>query len=153
MAAPLFMSNDLRTISSEARSILQNKIAISINQDPLGFQGRRLIKVTPSSPSQISAFPLVVNLSVASSSRRRAALKCSGAPCRTTPALWCSSAAGPTCRTATRRPSASSTTHPDTTRCVSDQGWATPVREGRIQAGFSVRLVENAFTWDSRFPG
>lgn len=46
MAAPLFMSNDLRTISSEARSILQNKIAISINQDPLGFQGRRLVKVT-----------------------------------------------------------------------------------------------------------
>lgn len=61
MAAPLFMSNDLRAISSEARSILQNKIAIGINQDPLGFQGRRLVKVTPSSPSQISAFPLDMN--------------------------------------------------------------------------------------------
>lgn len=46
MAAPLFMSNDLRTISDEARSILQNKIAIAINQDRLGFQGRRLLKVT-----------------------------------------------------------------------------------------------------------
>lgn len=46
MAAPLFMSNDLRTISSGARSILQNKMAISINQDPLGIQGRRLVKVT-----------------------------------------------------------------------------------------------------------
>lgn len=46
MAAPLFMSNDLRTISSGARSILQNKMAISINQDPLGIQGRRIIKVT-----------------------------------------------------------------------------------------------------------
>lgn len=153
MAAPLFMSNDLRTISSEARSILQNKIAISINQDPLGFQGRRLVKVTPSSPPQISAFPLDLNLSVVSSFRRRAALKCFGAPCRTTPALWCSSAAGPTCRTATRLPSASSTTHPDTTRCVSDQGWAMPVRQGWIQAGISVLLVENAFTRGSRFPG
>lgn len=46
MAAPLFMSNDLRTISSGARNILQNKMAITINQDPLGIQGRRLVKVT-----------------------------------------------------------------------------------------------------------
>lgn len=46
MAAPLFMSNDLRTISSGARSILQNKMAISINQDPMGVQGRRIVKVT-----------------------------------------------------------------------------------------------------------
>lgn len=44
MAAPLFMSNDLRTISSGARAILQNKVAIGINQDPLGVQGRRLFK-------------------------------------------------------------------------------------------------------------
>ncbi|KAM9355585.1 alpha-N-acetylgalactosaminidase [Pholidichthys leucotaenia] len=44
MAAPLFMSNDLRTISSGARSILQNKMAISINQDPMGIQGRRILK-------------------------------------------------------------------------------------------------------------
>lgn len=47
MAAPLFMSNDLRTISSGARTILQNKVAIGINQDPMGVQGRRLIKVRP----------------------------------------------------------------------------------------------------------
>lgn len=46
MAAPLFMSNDLRTISSGARKILQNKMAIFINQDPMGIQGRRIIKVT-----------------------------------------------------------------------------------------------------------
>lgn len=46
MAAPLFMSNDLRTISSGARNILQNKMAISINQDPMGIQGRRIVKVT-----------------------------------------------------------------------------------------------------------
>ncbi|XP_068609804.1 alpha-N-acetylgalactosaminidase [Brachionichthys hirsutus] len=44
MAAPLFMSNDLRTISSGARSILQNQMAISINQDPMGIQGRRIVK-------------------------------------------------------------------------------------------------------------
>lgn len=46
MAAPLYMSNDLRTISAEARAILQNKVAIAINQDPLGIQGRRIVKVT-----------------------------------------------------------------------------------------------------------
>lgn len=44
MAAPLFMSNDLRTISSGARNILQNKVVISVNQDPMGIQGRRIIK-------------------------------------------------------------------------------------------------------------
>lgn len=44
MAAPLFMSNDLRTISSGARSILQNKMVISINQDAMGIQGRRIVK-------------------------------------------------------------------------------------------------------------
>ncbi|XP_072518498.1 alpha-N-acetylgalactosaminidase [Salminus brasiliensis] len=44
MAAPLLMSNDLRTLNSGARAILQNKVAIAINQDPLGIQGRRLIK-------------------------------------------------------------------------------------------------------------
>ncbi|KAF7666556.1 hypothetical protein LDENG_00101500 [Lucifuga dentata] len=44
LAAPLFMSNDLRTISSGARTILQNKMAIAINQDPLGIQGRRILK-------------------------------------------------------------------------------------------------------------
>ncbi|XP_070843167.1 alpha-N-acetylgalactosaminidase-like [Chaetodon trifascialis] len=44
MAAPLYMSNDLRSISSGARSILQNKMAISINQDPMGIQGRRIVK-------------------------------------------------------------------------------------------------------------
>ncbi|XP_051974339.1 alpha-N-acetylgalactosaminidase [Xyrauchen texanus] len=44
LAAPLFMSNDLRMISSGARTILQNKVAIGINQDPLGIQGKRLLK-------------------------------------------------------------------------------------------------------------
>lgn len=45
MAAPLFISNDLRTISSGAQSILRNEMAISINQDALGIQGRRIVKV------------------------------------------------------------------------------------------------------------
>ncbi|XP_036412361.1 alpha-N-acetylgalactosaminidase-like isoform X1 [Colossoma macropomum] len=44
MAAPLIMSNDLRTLTGEARNILQNKAAIAINQDPLGIQGRRILQ-------------------------------------------------------------------------------------------------------------
>ncbi|XP_078130759.1 alpha-N-acetylgalactosaminidase-like [Sander vitreus] len=61
MAAPLFMSNDLRTVSSGARSILQNKMAISINQDAMGIQGRRILK----EKSQIQVFwrPLSNNAS------------------------------------------------------------------------------------------
>lgn len=51
MAAPLYMSNDLRSISAEARAILQNKLAIAINQDPLGIQGRRIVKVMPPTPT------------------------------------------------------------------------------------------------------
>ncbi|XP_060633131.2 alpha-N-acetylgalactosaminidase [Anolis sagrei] len=44
MAAPLFMSTDLRTISESAKEILQNKLMIKINQDPLGIQGRRILQ-------------------------------------------------------------------------------------------------------------
>ncbi|NXB27698.1 AGAL galactosidase, partial [Eulacestoma nigropectus] len=44
MAAPLFMSNDLRHISPEAKCLLQNKEVIAINQDPLGKQGYQLAK-------------------------------------------------------------------------------------------------------------
>ncbi|KAG7476111.1 alpha-N-acetylgalactosaminidase-like isoform X1 [Solea senegalensis] len=44
MAAPLIMSNDLRNLDNSARAILQNKMAITINQDPLGIQGRRLLQ-------------------------------------------------------------------------------------------------------------
>ncbi|XP_062989692.1 alpha-N-acetylgalactosaminidase [Elgaria multicarinata webbii] len=44
MAAPLLMSMDLRTISESAQEILQNKLMIKINQDPLGIQGRRILK-------------------------------------------------------------------------------------------------------------
>jgi len=42
IAAPLLMSNDLRTISPEALSILRNKEIIAVNQDPLGIQGKRV---------------------------------------------------------------------------------------------------------------
>ncbi|RMB98310.1 hypothetical protein DUI87_25215 [Hirundo rustica rustica] len=44
MAAPLFMSNDLRHISPEAKRLLQNKEVIAINQDPLGKQGYQIAK-------------------------------------------------------------------------------------------------------------
>ena len=47
-AAPLLMSVDLRTIKPDYRAILQNKKIISVNQDRLGIQGRRIYKVSPS---------------------------------------------------------------------------------------------------------
>lgn len=107
MAAPLYMSNDLRSISAEARSILQNKVAIGINQDPLGIQGRRIVKVTsPPALLRRSVFRtrlLFLNPPSWSPrpSRRRPVSRCSGEPCPAVPALWFSSAAAPTCRTAT----------------------------------------------------
>lgn len=45
LAAPLLMSTDLRTISPQNMDILQNPLMIKINQDPLGIQGRRILKV------------------------------------------------------------------------------------------------------------
>ncbi|TKC39210.1 hypothetical protein EI555_007797 [Monodon monoceros] len=44
LAAPLFMSTDLRTISAQNMDILQNPLMIKINQDPLGIQGHRILK-------------------------------------------------------------------------------------------------------------
>lgn len=44
LAAPLFMSNDLRTISRPDMYILQNKLLIRISQDPLAIQGRMLLQ-------------------------------------------------------------------------------------------------------------
>uniref|UniRef100_A0AC11E5D6 Alpha-N-acetylgalactosaminidase n=1 Tax=Ovis aries TaxID=9940 RepID=A0AC11E5D6_SHEEP len=44
LAAPLLMSTDLRTISAQNVDILQNPLMIKINQDPLGIQGRRILK-------------------------------------------------------------------------------------------------------------
>lgn len=45
LAAPLLMSVDLRTIRPEYKAILQNRKIISVDQDPLGIQGRRIYKV------------------------------------------------------------------------------------------------------------
>ena len=45
LAAPLIMSNDLRSIRPEMKAILQNKNVIAVDQDPLGIQGRRLSNV------------------------------------------------------------------------------------------------------------
>nr|XP_020664052.1 alpha-N-acetylgalactosaminidase-like isoform X1 [Pogona vitticeps] len=44
LAAPFFMSCNLRTISEEAKDLLQNPLLIYINQDSLGIQGRRITK-------------------------------------------------------------------------------------------------------------
>jgi alpha-N-acetylgalactosaminidase len=43
-ASPLFMSNDLRSISLDAVDILTNREVIAVNQDPLGVQGRRVFR-------------------------------------------------------------------------------------------------------------
>ena len=45
LAAPLLMSVDLRTIRPEYKAILQNRKIITVDQDPLGIQGRRIYKV------------------------------------------------------------------------------------------------------------
>lgn len=45
LAAPLFMSVDLRTMKTEMKDILLNERVIAIDQDPLGVQGRRIRKV------------------------------------------------------------------------------------------------------------
>ena len=43
-AAPLYMSNDLRHIDPASVKLLQNKLFISINQDPMGKAGRLAFK-------------------------------------------------------------------------------------------------------------
>jgi len=42
MAAPLIMSNDLRTVPSAYKAILQNKEVIAVDQDPKGLSGLRI---------------------------------------------------------------------------------------------------------------
>ena len=44
MAAPLYMSNDLRQITPWQKEILQNQEVIAVDQDKLGRQGRRVYK-------------------------------------------------------------------------------------------------------------
>ena len=43
LAAPLFVSNDLRSIDKEIAAVLQNREVIAVNQDKLGIQGRRYL--------------------------------------------------------------------------------------------------------------
>ncbi|XP_072040647.1 alpha-N-acetylgalactosaminidase-like isoform X6 [Amphiura filiformis] len=45
LAAPLLMSNDLRTITPEYRDILLNKDVIAISQDNAGIMGKRVLQV------------------------------------------------------------------------------------------------------------
>ena len=42
LAAPLMLGNDIRTMSDEVLEIITNKEVISINQDPLGRQGKKV---------------------------------------------------------------------------------------------------------------
>ncbi len=44
LSAPLMAGNDLRSMSDETRNILTKKEVITIDQDPLGMQGRRIHK-------------------------------------------------------------------------------------------------------------
>ena len=44
LAAPLIAGNDLRGMKPEIHDILTNKEVIAVNQDPLGSQGRRVLK-------------------------------------------------------------------------------------------------------------
>ncbi len=44
LAAPLMSGNDLRSMKPGIRDILTNKEVIAVNQDPLGYQGRRVRK-------------------------------------------------------------------------------------------------------------
>jgi len=46
MAAPLYLSTDLRHMSPEMKAVLQNTAVIAIDQDPLGIQGRRALNET-----------------------------------------------------------------------------------------------------------
>lgn len=45
LAAPLFISADLKNMKPESRELLQNFWLLRINQDPYGVQGRRIVKV------------------------------------------------------------------------------------------------------------
>ena len=63
-ASPLLMSVDLRHIAAEDKALLQNRRVLSINQDPLGVQGKRIIQVgsnmeySPTRDSDIKPFLL-----------------------------------------------------------------------------------------------
>lgn len=52
-SAPLYMSNDLRSIEPEMARILKNKQLIQVNQDPLGVLG---LMVAEQSRGELQAF-------------------------------------------------------------------------------------------------
>lgn len=72
-SAPLIMSNDLRSIRPEFRSILQNARVIAIDQDPMGRFGRMVFRtsqlmyfvkpVTPVNDGKYSFAVAIVNYS------------------------------------------------------------------------------------------
>lgn len=43
LAAPLYMSVDLRSIRRESKELLQNKRVIALNNDKLGYPARRVL--------------------------------------------------------------------------------------------------------------
>ena len=60
LAAPLYISADLRSISQDSLAILKNEEVIAINQDPLGAQG---YVVSDSGPYRVWVRPLSPSLS------------------------------------------------------------------------------------------
>ena len=71
MAAPLFMSNDLRDICPRSKGLLQNRHIIAISQDALGKQGYRSAKVgergrgawSPPGRTAVSGYSLHIEMS------------------------------------------------------------------------------------------
>ena len=64
-AAPLIMSNDLRSVSPEAAAILQNAAVIGVNQDELGVLGR--LKLQSGETVQLWARPVLPRVAGATS--------------------------------------------------------------------------------------
>lgn len=64
MAAPLLMSNDLRSICRHSKELLQNRHIIAISQDELGKQGYRTAKVQPFYTSHIMEYYIIFKLCV-----------------------------------------------------------------------------------------
>jgi len=60
MNSPLLAGNDLSTMTQETIDILTNKKVIALNQDPLGYQARRLIKTDS---VEVWAKPLIHTMS------------------------------------------------------------------------------------------
>lgn len=56
LAAPLLMSNRLVKVRPEFKDILQNKEVIKINQDALGIQGTRVLRVCCSIKYQLNDY-------------------------------------------------------------------------------------------------